>query len=222
VRGLFQHKKNVLVEGMSDYLYLHALNLHCNALERQGLPDDIYITPCGGTKHVGHIASLFLGQGVRPVILLDGDDAGRARRDALMKELYTGRARAVLMLGDVLGTEECEIEDLVGEATILPVLTDVVGSEITLAQDDRSRGSLVAQIKIAAKRHGIELPVGWKSEVARRIVVAWSTMDPRDIPANIVDRAESLFKQLPARFEGLDGDRVLDSTARPRRRSDGG
>ncbi len=54
VRGLFQHKKNVLVEGMSDYLYLHALNLNCHSLGRQGLPDDIYITPCGGTKLVGH------------------------------------------------------------------------------------------------------------------------------------------------------------------------
>lgn len=103
VRGLFQHKKNVLVEGMSDYLYLHALNLHCHALGRQSLPEDIYITPCGGTKLVGHIASLFLGQEVRPVVLLDGDDAGRARRDALMKELYAGHEKAVLMLSDVLG-----------------------------------------------------------------------------------------------------------------------
>lgn len=222
VRGLFQHNKNVLVEGMSDYLYLHALNLHCHALGRQGLPDDIYITPCGGTKYVGHIASLFLGQGVRPVVLLDGDDAGRARRDALMKELYASRAKAVLMLGDVLGTEECEIEDLISEATILPVLGDVAGKEVTLVQDDRSRGSLVAQIKIAAQRHGAELPTGWKAEVARRIVVDWSTMDPKDIPADIIDRAESLFEQLTARFEGLDGDRVPERRTRSRRSSDGG
>ena len=61
VRGLFQHRKNVLVEGFSDYLYLHALNLHCKSLGRKCLPEDIYITPCGGTKLVGHIASLFLG-----------------------------------------------------------------------------------------------------------------------------------------------------------------
>ena len=220
--GLFQHKKNVLVEGVSDYLYLHALNLHCNALGRQGLPDDIFITPCGGTKHVGHIASLFLGQGVRPVILLDGDDAGRARRDALMKELYAGRARAVLMLGDVLGTAECEIEDLVGEATILPVLKDVVGSEITLAQYDLRNGSLVAHITSAAQRDAADLPTGWKSEVARRIVVDWSTMDPEDIPEDIVDRAESLFEQLVERFEGLDSDRVPEPTARPQRRPDRG
>ncbi|WP_423924658.1 AAA family ATPase [Candidatus Palauibacter sp.] len=202
VRGLFQHKKNVLVEGMSDYLYLHALNLHCHALGRQGLPDDIYITPCGGTKLVGHLASLFLGQGVRPVVLLDGDDAGRARRDALMKELYAGHEKAVLMLSDVLGEEECEIEDIIGEATILPVLKDVAEKRITLNQHDRSTGSLVTQIKSAAARHGAELKSGWKPEVARQLVVAWSTADPKDVPSDILDRAEALFAELLKRFSG--------------------
>ena len=204
VRGLFQHKKNVLVEGMSDYLYLHGLNLHCHALKRQGLPEDIYITPCGGTKLVGHIASLFLGQEVRPVVLLDGDDAGRARRDALMKELYAGSENAVLMLGDVLGQEECETEDIIGEVTILPALTEVIGKMITLNQNDRGKGSLVDQIKNAAARHDIELPDGWKVEVARRIVVAWSTTAPKDMPEEILDRAEALFKELLERFNGIE------------------
>jgi predicted ATP-dependent endonuclease of OLD family len=200
VRGLFKHKKNVLVEGMSDYLYLHALNMHCHALGRMGLPDDIYITPCGGTKLVGHIASLFLGQEVRPVVLLDGDDAGRARRDALMKELYAGHEQAVLMLSDVLGQEECETEDIVGATTILPVLNAVVGKKVTLNQDDRSKGSLIDQIKSAAARHGVQLPDGWKAEVARRIVVGWSNIDPRAMPTDILDRAEALFAELNSRF----------------------
>ena len=203
VRGLFQHKKNVLVEGMSDYLYLHSLNLHCRALGREGLPEDIYITPCGGTKLVGHIAALFLGQEVRPVVLLDGDDAGRIRRDALMKELYTGHEKAVLMLGDVLGKENCETEDIIGEATILPVLKEVVGNEVSLNQDDRSKGSLVDQIKSAAIRHGVKLPDGWKPEVARQIVVAWSTAEPKDMPGEILGRAEALFRELTSRFEDL-------------------
>ena len=203
VRGLFQHKKNVLVEGMSDYLYLHALNLHCHALSRQGLPEDIYITPCGGTKLVGHIASLFLGQKVRPVVLLDGDDAGRTRRDALMKELYKGHEKSVLMLSEVLKQEECETEDIIGEATILSVLKDLAGRKITLNQDDRSKGSLVAQIKSAAERHGFELPDGWKPEVARRIAVEWSTKKPKDVPAEILDRAEALFKELIKRYDDI-------------------
>ena len=203
VKGLFQHKKNVLVEGLSDYLYLHSLNLHCHVLGRQSLPEDIYITPCGGTKHVGPIASLFLGQKVSLVVLLDSDDAGRARRDALMKKLYAGHEKAVLMLEDVLKKEKCEIEDILGEAAILPTLKKVVGKKVSLNQDDRGKGSLVDQIKSAAGRHGVELPDGWKPEVARRIVVAWSTTEPKDMPEEILDRAEALFKALTSRFEGL-------------------
>ena len=203
VKGLFQHKKNVLVEGLTDYLYLHSLNLHCHALRRQGLPEDIYITPCGGTKHVGHIASLFLGQKVRVVVLLDSDDEGRIRKDALMKKLYAGHEKAVLMLEDVLEKEKCEIEDILGEAAILPTLKKVVGKKVSLNQDDRGKGSLVDQIKSAAGRHSVELPDGWKPEVARRIVVAWSTTEPKDMPEEILDRAEALFKALTSRFEGL-------------------
>ena len=146
---------------MSDYLYLHALNLHCHALGRRGLPDDVYITPCGGTKLVGHIASLFLGQEVRPVVLLDGDAAGRARRDGLMKELYAGHENAVLMLGDLFGKEECEIEDLIGEATVLAAVKGLVKKKVTLNAHDRGKGSLVDQIKSAAERHSAELPAGW-------------------------------------------------------------
>ena len=203
VRGLFQHQKNVLVEGMTDYLYLHSLNLHCRTLGRQSLPDDIYITPCGGTKNVGYIASLFLGQEVRPIVLLDGDDAGRARRDSLMKELYEGNEKAVLMLGDVLGQEECEIEDIIGEKTILAVLSEFVGKTVSLNPDDRNRGSLVDQIKRVAKRDNVELPEGWKPEVARRIVVSWSTDESTEISEDILDRAEMLFKQLMRRFEDI-------------------
>ena len=203
VRGLFRHRKNVLVEGMSDYLYLHALSLHCRALGRRSLPDDIYITPCGGTRLVGHIASLFLGQEARPVVLLDGDDAGRARRDALMKELYAGHELAVLMLSDVFGHEECDIEDVVGEAVILPYLKDMVGREITLNDDDQVTGSLVARINRAIERHGAELPDGWKPEIARRIVVDWSTTNPTDFPAEILNRVEVLFDELTKRFSTM-------------------
>ncbi len=124
IRGLFQHRKNVLVEGMSDFYYLQALSQQCSKSGRKALPDDIYITPCGGTKHVGHFASMFLGHEVRPLILLDGDDAGRARQDALIKELYVDHNSNIVMLDEVLNRpgQEVEIEDILGETLADEVL----------------------------------------------------------------------------------------------------
>lgn len=205
VRGLFQHKKNVLVEGMSDYYYLHALAHQCRAMGRNSLPDDIYITPCGGTKLVGHIASLFLGQQVRPLVLLDGDEAGRARRDALIKELYAEHLPAILMLDEALGQPgtELEVEDLLGEAIVLPAVNVVLGRELKLSPAERKSGSLPSRIKAAAKRQNIELPDGWKASAAIHLVSTWAEQKT-NLPADILDRATTLFAEVRERFSQMD------------------
>lgn len=202
VRGLFHHQKNVLVEGITDYYYLHALSQQCAAAKRVSLPAGVYVTACGGTKLVGQLASLFLGQDVRPLVLLDGDEAGRVRRDALMKELYAGHQSAVLMLDDVLGrvSEEVEIEDILGEEILLPALKSLVGKAIKLIEADRKAGSLPSAIKAAAKRQGIELPEAWKPTVAAHLVAEWAEKGIQ-LPDPVLMRAEALFKAIAERFE---------------------
>lgn len=201
LRGLFQHKKNVLVEGMSDYYYLHALNQQCRAKGLAALPDNIYITPCGGTKMVGHLASLFLGQEVRPLILLDPDEAGIARRNALLKELYSGHDSQIVMLDDALGQPDAavEIEDIVGEAILLPALNAILPKALRLNADDRKAGSLPDQIQASAKRAGIDLPDGWKATVALQLVSAWAQQGVR-LPDAVLETASKLYAALNARF----------------------
>ena len=205
VRGLFQHKKNMLVEGMSDYYYLHALGQQCRATKRAALPGDIYITPCGGTKLVGHIASLFLGQEIRPLVLLDGDEAGRARRDALIKELYVDHLPAVLMLDEALGQSgsELEVEDILGEAMVLPAVEALLDRKLALTAADRTAGSLPSRIKAAAKRENIDLPDGWKASVALHLVATWAEQKTK-LPDGVLDRAASLFAAAQKRFEQME------------------
>jgi predicted ATP-dependent endonuclease of OLD family len=201
VRGLFRHKLNVLVEGMSDYLYLHTLNLLCRAAGRTALPEEIYITPCGGTKLVGQLAALFLGQEVRPLVLLDGDEAGRVRRTALLKELYAGKEEAVLLLSDVLQLDECEIEDVIGEQHILPFVADTIGKRIALNKEDRAKGSLPKQLASASARYDHPLPDGWKADVARRLATTWSITNPDSLPIEVLERAENLFEAIVQRLK---------------------
>lgn len=204
VRGLFQHKDNLLVEGMSDYYYLHALRVQCRASDRESLSDDIYITACGGTKNVGHIASLFLGQEVRPLVLLDGDDAGRARRDALIKELYAAHGTAILMLDDALdraGTET-EVEDILGEEVVLSGVSAVLGQTVKLTVADRAAGSLPSQIKAWAGRRNVALPDGWKASVAIHLVSDWAEHATK-LPDEILDRAAALFAATNERFRQM-------------------
>ncbi|MCE2435741.1 MAG: AAA family ATPase [Candidatus Latescibacteria bacterium] len=205
MRGLFQHHKNVLVEGMSDFYYLHALSQQCAKSGRTALPDDIYITPCGGTKHVGHFASMFLGHEVRPLVLLDGDDAGHARQNALMKELYVDHNSGILMLDDVLNRpgEEVEIEDILGECLVLKGLEAVLDNGLKLNQADRSAGSLPSQIKAAAKRQARDLPEGWKASVALHLVSSWAE-EGTTLSDEVLDTASLLFSAINEWFENVN------------------
>lgn len=201
LRGLFQHKKNVLVEGMSDYYYLHALNQQCRANGLAALSEDIYITPCGGTKLVGHLASLFLGQDVRPLILLDSDEAGRVRRDALLKELYLGQDSHIIMLDDALGQPgiTVEIEDILGDDVILPILNLLLSKPLRLPAGEGRAGSLPDRIKAAAKEEGIDLPDGWKTTVALQLVSSWAQQGSV-LPDAVLEKAGKLFFVLQERF----------------------
>ena len=134
-------------------------------------------------------------------MLLDGDDAGRVRRDALMKELYAGHNSAILMLDEVLERpgQEVEIEDIIGEDLLLPAVEAVVGKAIKLAEADRKVGSLPSAIKAAAKRLGIQLPDGWKASVAIHLVSEWAEKGTK-LPAAVLAPAEALFNEVAVRF----------------------
>lgn len=201
VKGLFQNRNNLLVEGMTDFYYLKSLSEQCVSTGRKSFPDDIYITPCGGTKLVGHLASLFHGQGVCPLILLDGDDAGRVRRDALLKELYAGRSEAILSLDEALGRagDDVEVEDIIGEGAILPALSKILDIKLELSENDKKAGSLPSQIKAMAKRKSIDLPDGWKATVAISLVSEWAERK-QVLSDNILDLASSLFSAIRERF----------------------
>ena len=187
---------------MTDFYYLQALSQQCARSGRTALSDDIYITPCGGTKNVGYLASLFLGHKARPLVLLDGDDAGRVRRNALMKELYAGQNSGVIMLDDVLNRsgQEVEIEDIIGEALIIPGLEAVLGRTFQLDQGDRLVGSLPSQIKAAAKRQKIDLPEGWKASIALHLVSSWAEKGTT-LTDEILDIAALLLSALNTGFE---------------------
>lgn len=204
VTGLFKSHRNVLLEGMSDYYYLHALSHQCKLKGMSFLSERSNLVACGGTKHMGPIASLFLAEGVRPLVLLDSDEAGRVRKDALTKQLYAGHNGSVLLLDEILQTpgQEIEVEDIIGEETILPALNKILGKPLKLNDGDRKKGSLVSAIESAAERQKIELPDGWKPLVAIELVAEWA--EKRTLLSDeILKKASALFKAIDDRFDSM-------------------
>ena len=202
IRGLLQHQKNILVEGMSDFYYLQALSGQCSKTGRQALPDEIYITPCGGARQVGYLASLFLGQDARPLIILDADQAGRDRRGSLLRELYAGHDSRIILLDEAVGRtgEELEIEDIIGEEIVSEGVSRILGTPFELGDQDHPVGGVVNRIQAAAKMKGIDLGNGWKARAALELVGTWAE-NKTTLPDELLDIAEQLFLAINRSFQ---------------------
>ena len=118
-----------------------------------------------------------------------------------MKELYSGHEKMVLLLADVLGQKECEIEDVLGETELLPVVNELIGNKLKLDAATAGKKSLPDRIADAAKAAGVVLPEGWKPEAARRLAAKWAASDSSKVDSAMLDRAAMLFKALNERFD---------------------
>jgi predicted ATP-dependent endonuclease of OLD family len=97
-------RKNVLVEGITDYFYLQAMR----RLVPGNLLDGITFIPCVGAPKVPQIASLLIGWGLGFVALLDRDAAGKRAAKILKQQLLLPKDRVIYP-----GTQEgTAIEDL--------------------------------------------------------------------------------------------------------------
>lgn len=113
-QNLFISKNNLLVEGVSDLIYLQALSGILEEKGRIGLSEDITIVPIGGLDKVSVFISLLRGSKLNIVCLLDSsiDTKNKQKLDNLISEKLIKRSK-VLFYDDFLeNVKEADIEDL--------------------------------------------------------------------------------------------------------------
>jgi len=87
-QNLFISKKNILVEGVSDLIFLQILSSILESKGRENLRTDITIVPVGGLDKVSTFISLLRGSELEIVCLLDSffDSKGKQKVDDLVKQ----------------------------------------------------------------------------------------------------------------------------------------
>ena len=94
-------KRNVLLEGISDYYFLQAFR-HCSET------NDVNLIPSTGATNIPQLVSLLIGWGLEFLVVLDNDGEGIRVADELKSELMVPENRIVF----VSKQKECSIEDL--------------------------------------------------------------------------------------------------------------
>lgn len=139
-QSLFFHKKNLVLEGLTDMWYLESLSDLLEANGKTGINDQIALIPANSASKVVYFATILHAQNLKIAALLDSDAEGdtAAKQDTLVNAVGAKR---------ILRTKDCysgqvtksEIEDLLRD-TLLTIAKDQCGWDaLAIAQTQPTR-----------------------------------------------------------------------------------
>lgn len=197
-------QRNVVVEGVDDYMILNELSELLWRSGVEGLPEDVHITACGGASEVAYIATFMIGQQLGVVVLLDSDTAGTVAADKLVKSWltrYKGKPTEVLSLGEIVGApgKEFAVEDLFPDDFYVARVKEVYARELAAAGGAEKlvlvgQDQLSKRVERALEALGIKLNKGSVAKRIRRDLSRMKSVD--ELPAPTREYATKLVAAL--------------------------
>ncbi len=113
-QNLFISPKNLLVEGVSDLIYLQTMSAIVENTGKEGLKSDITIVPTGGLEKVATFISLLRSNELQSVCLLDSftDAKGKAKLENLVAQKIINQKNIRFFHEFLDGKKRADIEDL--------------------------------------------------------------------------------------------------------------
>ena len=180
-QSIFIGNQNVLLEGVSDFLYITALSDHLEAGGRHQLSPTARLLPAGGATNIPTFIALLGGQLDIVVVLDGGTDQQRVET-----AITSGRLKAskVLSLDRFSPVSRADIEDLFEPAEYLALYNGAFSEELKLA-DLTGKDRIVKRIE---RRRGSEFNHG--------LVAAYFLRNLQESLASLSDVTVARFEEL--------------------------
>jgi predicted ATPase len=127
VQSLFIGNKNVLVEGVSDFIYLSMVSQHLKSNSRKFLDEQARLLPAGGATNIPTFIAL-VGTQLDIVVLLDGDSPHRKIQNTIAR----GRLdqAKVIDLAQFSTVSGADIEDLFTPDEYIKLYNGTYGTQL--------------------------------------------------------------------------------------------
>ena len=109
-QSMFIGNKNLLIEGVSDYIYLTVMDSILEAKNKTHLNRGIRLMPAGSASNIPTFLAL-LGKALPVSVLMDSTPNEMQKIDECLKQRIINKNRLVLV-GDIIGKKNADIEDL--------------------------------------------------------------------------------------------------------------
>ncbi len=190
---LFVGKNCLVVEGVSDLLYLQAMTDILNRSGRTGLSDEWTITPVGGIDKVSTFVALLGSQrNMKIATLLDYQGKDRQTIENLYKKRILTK-NDVLTYAEFTGSKEADVEDMFGMKFYLDLLNEEYKTE--LEKNIKTSDVKGRQPRILVR---LEQHLGWSINHFRPARCLVQNMDKYEskLTKEVLDRFEAAFVQL--------------------------
>ena len=131
-QALFIGPNSLVVEGVSDLLYLQSISLILNSQGKEGLKSDWVITPVGGSDKVPTFVSLIGSQkDLNVAVLVDFQKKDEQTIENLYKKKLLDKKK-VITYADFTKTAEADIEDMFDRSFYLQLINEEYKNSINL------------------------------------------------------------------------------------------
>ena len=146
-QNLYVSPKNLLVEGISDLVYLNHFSTILKDMGKEGLSDDVTIVPVGGADKIATFISLMRGNELSTVCLLDTftDQKAEIRLKHMVEQKIIADKK-ILYYHSVTGQTFADIEDLFRKEEYLALYNGAFGTSVQIADLDVDK-PMMAQLK---------------------------------------------------------------------------
>jgi predicted ATPase len=197
---LFVGPNSLIVEGVSDLLYLQTISALLNSEGRTSLSPKWTITPVGGADKVPTFVALMGAQrGMKLATLLDIQRKDQQTIENLYKRKLL-RKQNVLTYAAFTGSVEADVEDMFGDQFYLELVNSEYAAELPnpiLATQLRSKAPrILAKIEEHLQRNPLKNASRFNHYRPARYFAENVAKLARAIPAETLDRFEEAFKAL--------------------------
>lgn len=140
-QSLFAQRRNLILEGLTDYWYIEAASVMLRASGEANLNEKIALVPANAASKVVYFATILHAQRLKVAALLDSDNAGNqaAKQEALVHTLGNKR---ILRTGDFVGSQikKAEVEDMLRDTLVVVAKSELewdISAEVAI-QPNRS------------------------------------------------------------------------------------
>jgi predicted ATP-dependent endonuclease of OLD family len=195
---LFVARRQVLVEGLTDYMLLSVLNERLKAEGKPALDDDIVLLPMGGTTKLAPLASLLAGHDVEVAILLDSDQAGQSAIKKLSSVIADVDSRCVHLSDAVDDDDVEELEQMMPKEYYLEaVKRSYPDVEMEFNASEEKIVNIADRVEVMLKRKGHGKLEKWRPI---QQIIADINAGSESVPPTLVDAASAVLTRINSVF----------------------